>query len=120
MKGTIVILRSTYKDSEEDIRCFDSVSACAIYFAHEARKQHAARGLTVGDLFNAVVSDVALLFAGSVTTGEDPEEVHGGDDNMRYSYELHSCSDVKTAVANARGEDEMRRTEGFVIKGECV
>lgn len=108
MKGTIVILRSTYKDSEEDIRCFDSVSACAIHFAHEARRQHAARGLTVGDLFNAVVSDVALLFAGSAT-GEDPEEVHGGDDNTRYSYEIHSCSDVKTAIAEARAEDETDR-----------
>jgi hypothetical protein len=108
MNGTIVMLRSTYKDSEEDIRCFDSVSACAIYFAHEARRQHAARGLTVGDLFNAVVSDVALLFA-RAATGEDPEEVHGGGDNMRYSYELRSCADVKTAIAEARAEDEMDR-----------
>jgi hypothetical protein len=110
MYRKIVMLRSKYKDREEDIRCFDSVSACAIYFAHEARRQHSARGLTVGDLFNAVVSDVALLFAGyDSTTSEDPEEVHGGDDNMRYSYELRSCSDVKTAVADARAEDESDR-----------
>lgn len=110
MNGTIVMLRSTYKDSEEDIRCFDSVSACAIHFAHEARRQYAERGLKGDDLFDAVVNDVALLFADyDSTTGEDPEEVHGGDENTRYCYELHSCADVKTAVADARAEDETDR-----------
>lgn len=108
MNKMIVMLRSTYKDSEADIRCFDSVSACAIYFAHEARRQHAARGLTVGELFNAVVSDVALLFAFSATD-KDPEEVHGGDNNTRYSWELHSCMDVKTAIANAKAKPEYEK-----------
>lgn len=105
MNRTIVILRSKYKDSKGVIRCFDSVSACAIYFAHEARRQYAERGLTVGELFNAVVSEVALLFAGSATTGEDPCEVHGGDENTTYSFELRSYSDVNTVIAEARAED---------------
>lgn len=108
MDGKIVMLRSTYKDSEDDIRCFDSVSACAIHFAHEARRQYAAQGLRDDYLFDAVVSDVALLFAGyDSTTCNDPEEVHGGDVNTNYSYELHSCTDIKTAIADARVEDEM-------------
>lgn len=108
MTGTIVMLRSTYKDSEEDIRCFDSVSACAIHFAHEARRQYAQQGLKGDDLFDAVVSDVARLFADSETS-QDPEEVHGGDDNTRYSCELHSCADFETAVIDARAEDEEDR-----------
>lgn len=116
MNKMIVMLRSTYKDSEEDIRCFDSVSACAIYFAHEARRQHAARGLTVGELFNAVVSDVALLFAFSATD-KDPEEVHGGDDNTRYSCDLFSCANVKTAIANARAADEADRKRRSLRRG---
>jgi hypothetical protein len=104
------LLKSTYKDSEEDVRIFDSVSACSIAFAHEARRQYAAQGLRGDDLFDAVVNDVALLFADyDSTTGEDPEEVHGGDDNVRYHYELHSCADVKTAMADARTEDEAER-----------
>lgn len=107
MNETIVMLRSTYKDSEEDVRCFASVSACAIHFAHEARRQYAERGLKGDDLFDAVVNDVALLFANyDSTTGEDPEEVDGGDENTRYHYELHSCVDVMTAIADARAEDE--------------
>ena len=110
MRETIVMLRSTYKDSEEDVRCFDSVSACAVYFAHEARRQYAARGMKVGDLFNAVVQDVALLFAGyDATTKKDPDEVHGGDENTTYSYELHACTDVESAVADAMEDDEADR-----------
>lgn len=110
MSETIVMLRSTYKGSEEDIQLFDSVSACAIHFAHEARRQHAARGLTVGDLFNAVVVDVALLFAGyAATTDKDPDDVHGGDENTTYSYELRSLADVKAAIANARDDDDSDR-----------
>ena len=92
------MLRSTHKDREADIRLFDSVSACAIYFAHEARRQHAARGLMIGELFDAVVQDVALLFAGyDATTEKDPDEVHGGDENTTYSYELRACTDVEEA-----------------------
>lgn len=107
MNGTIVMLRSTYKDSEEDIRCFDSVSACAIHFAHEARRQYAQQGLKGDDLFDAVAQDVALLFAHyDATTAEDPEEVHGGDENTRYHYELLPCADVTTARFDARAEDE--------------
>lgn len=110
MNGTIVMLRSTYKDSKEDVRCFDSVSACSIAFAHEARSRYAQRGLKGDDLFDAVVNDVALLFAHyDATTSEDPEEVHGGDGNTRYHYELHSCADVKTTIADARAEDETER-----------
>ena len=110
MNGTIVMLRSTYKDCEEDVRCFDSVFACAVHFAHEARRQYAERGLEGDDLFDAVVQDVALLFASyDATTAKDPEEVHGGDDNTRYHYELHSVADVKTAMADARTEDETER-----------
>lgn len=110
MNGTIVMLRSTYKDSEEDVRCFDSVSACAIHFAHEARRQYAQRGLEGDDLFDVVVSDVALLFADyDSTTSEDPEEVHGGDENTCYCCELHSLTDTHTAAANARAEDETNR-----------
>lgn len=106
MNGTIVMLRSTYKDCEEDVRCFDSVSACAVHFAHEARRQYAAIDLKGDDLFDAVVQDVALLFANyDSTTDKDPEEVNGGDGNMRYHYELHSCADIKTAMADARTED---------------
>lgn len=101
------MLRSTYKDSEEDIRCFDSVAACAIHFAHEARRQYAEQGLEGDDLFDAVVSDVARLFADyDSTTSEDPEEVNGGDENTSYSYELHSCADFEAAIIDARAEDE--------------
>ena len=104
------MLRSTYKDSEEDVRCFDSVSACSIAFAHEARRQYERQGLKGDDLFDAVVNDVALLFAGyDSTTGEDPDVVRGGDEHTRYHYELHSYADVKTAVADARTEDETER-----------
>lgn len=110
MTGTVVLLKSTYKDSEEDVRIFDSVSACSIAFAHEARRQYAQQGLKGDDLFDAVVNDVALLFADyDSTTGEDPEEVDGGDDNVRYHYELCSCTDVKTAMVDARTEDETER-----------
>lgn len=112
MNGTIVMLLSTYKDSDEDIRCFDSVSACSIAFAHEARRQYAQQGLKGDDLFDAVVQDVALLFAHyDATTDRDPEEVHGGDENTRYHYELHSCADVKTAIADTRVEDATDRKE---------
>lgn len=104
------MLRSTHKYREEDIKIFDSVSACAIYFAHEARRQHAERGLTVGELFNAVVVDVALLFAGyGALTVKDPDYVHGGDENMTYSYELIACTDVESAVTDAREDDEADR-----------
>lgn len=105
MNRTIIMLVSTYKCREEDIRCFDSVSACAVHFAHEARRQYAERGLDGDDLFDAVVSDVALLFTDS-TTGEDPDEVHGGDENTNYSFELRSCADFETAVTEARAADE--------------
>lgn len=108
MTRSIVMLQSTYKDGEEDVRCFDSVSACAIHFAHEARRQYARRGLEGDDLFDAVVNDVALLFAVSATN-EDPEEVHGGADNTRYCYDIYACANIKTAVANARAEDESDR-----------
>lgn len=110
MRGMIVRFKSTYKDSEEDILCFDSVSACAIHFAHEARRQHAAQGLKGDDLFDAVVQDVALLFAGyGTTTAKDPDEVHGGDENTTYSYELRACTDVESAIADAREDDEVDR-----------
>lgn len=106
----ITMLWSKYKDSEEDVRCFDSVSACAIYFAHEARRQYAEQGLKDDELFDAVVSDVALLFAGyDSTTYRDPEEVHGGDKNTCYRYEVRLCADVKAVVADVRDEDEMDR-----------
>lgn len=101
------MLRSTYKDCEEDVRCFDSASACAVHFAHEARRQYVRQGLKGDDLFDAVVQDVALLFAHyDSTTGEDPAEVRGGDDHTRYHYELHSYADLATAMADARAEDE--------------
>lgn len=112
MTGTVVLLKSTYKDSEEDVRIFDSVSACSIAFAHEARRQYAQQGLKGDDLFDAVVNDVALLFAHyDATTSEDPDEVHGGDDNTRYHYELCSCTDVATARSDARTEDETERKQ---------
>lgn len=104
------MLRAMYKDIEEDVRCFSSVSACAVHFAHEARRQYAERGLTGDDLFDAVVCDVARLFASyDSTTSEDQEVVHGGDEDMSYVYETHSCANFKTAVANARKVDEMNR-----------
>lgn len=110
MNGKVAMLRSMYKDREEDIQLFDSVSACAIYFAHEARRQHAERGLTVDELFDEVVQDVALLFAGyGATTLKDPDEVHGGGDNTTYRYELRSLTDIETALADARKDDETGR-----------
>lgn len=110
MNGTVVMLRSAYKDSEEDVRCFDSVSACAVHFAHEARRQYARQGLGDDDLFDAVAQDVALLFARyDNKTREDPEEVHGGDADTRYLFELCSCADLKTAALDARAEDEAER-----------
>lgn len=108
MTRMIVMLRSTYKNGEEDVRYFDSVSACAIHFAHEARRQYARQGLEDGDLFDAVAKDVALLFAFSATD-KDPEEVHGGDENTCYCCDLYSCADVKTATVNAIAEDEADR-----------
>lgn len=109
MNGTIVMLYTEY-EGDEDVRCFDSVSACAVYFAHEARRQYAEAGLAGDDLFDAVVQDVALLFANyDATTGKDPEEVHGGDDNARYSFGLKACADVATAKSDARAEDELAR-----------
>ena len=116
MDGTIVMLRS--KDGGEDVRCFDSVSACAVHFAHEARRQYARRGLKGDDLFDAVVNDVALLFARyDATTSEDPEEVHGGDENTRYRYELHSYVDAETAKSDARAEDETERRQRKEARG---
>lgn len=112
MTGTVVLLKSTYKDSEQTVRIFDSVSACSIAFAHEARRQYESQGLKGDDLFDAVVNDVALLFAPyDATTSEDPDVVRGGDDHTRYHYELHSYADVKTAVADARAEDETERKQ---------
>lgn len=108
MSVTIIMLVSTYKGDDEVIRCFDSVSACAVHFAHEARRQYAKRGLAGDDLFDAVVKDVALLFTDS-TTGEDPDEVNGGDENTNYSFEIRSCADFETAVTEARADDEMDR-----------
>ena len=117
MRESVVMLRSVYKDRAEDIRLFDSVSACAVYFAHEARRQYAARGMPVGDLFDAVVQDVALLFAGwDATTGKDPDYVHGGDENTTYSYELRACTDVESAAADAREDDEADRKRRKEVK----
>ena len=112
MEGIVVLLRSTYKDCDEDVRIFNSVSACSIAFAHEARRQYESRGLKGDDLFDAVANDVALRFARcDATTSEDAEEVHGGDEHMTYCYELRSCVDVKTAMAHARNEDENERKQ---------
>lgn len=108
MNGTIVMLQTEYKDNK-DIRCFDSVSACAIHFAREARRQYAIeKGLRGDDLFNAIVQDVALLFARyDATTNVDPEEVHGGNDNTKYSFTLKTCVDLQRAKADAKIEDEI-------------
>lgn len=112
MNKMIVMLQSTYKDNKDtryfDSVYFDSVSACAIHFAHEARRQYAKRRLAGDDLFDAVVSDVALLFAYSATD-YDPEVVHGGCENTSYHCDLYSCMDASTAAANARADDEMDR-----------
>lgn len=105
----VVVLKETYKDDICEEKFFDSVSACAVYFAHEARRQYANNPLTKleGDeLFDAVAQDLAVLFAGiDCVTPKDPEEVHGGDDNSVYSAELRSVSDLAKAKSDAKMKD---------------
>ena len=103
---TVVDLSCTYKDSEESHQLFDSVSAAAVWFAHEVRRNLPAN-MDPEEVFDAVAVQVALLFSDyDSTTPADPEEVHGGDDHCRYGIELKSVSDLELARSDARDEDE--------------
>lgn len=103
---TVVDLSCEYKESEESHQLFDSVSAAAVWFAHEVRRNLPA-DMDPEELFDAVAVQVALLFSDyDSTMPNDPEEVDGGDSNCRYGIELKSVSDVELAKSDARDEDE--------------
>ena len=102
MTGNIVVLNSDFDGTEEEPQLFDSVSSAAVWFAHEM-----LRNVTGGKrlsgvneaAFNAVVTDVALLFAGyDRTTEKDPDEVHGGNERKRWNFGLDHVSSVEEVV----------------------
>lgn len=101
----VVDVSSTYKDSEESHSLFDSVSAAAVWFAHEVRRNLPA-DMDPEEVFDKVAVQVALLFARwDDVTGNDPEEVDGGDDRCRYGLELREVMDFESAAADARETD---------------
>lgn len=109
----VVDVSSTYKDSEESHALFDSVSAAAVWFAHEVRRNLPA-DMDPEAAFDAVAAQVALLFARwDDVTGNDPEEVDGGDGRCRYGLELREVMDRAEAAAGAKEIDE---AAGFVSK----
>ena len=104
MTGEIVVLHSDCNGVECEPQLFDSVSSAAVWFANMMiRRMTGGKRLTCTrekeKVFNAVVADVALLFAGyDRTTEKDPEQVHAGNASERWSMGLDSVSSMEQVL----------------------
>ena len=102
MTGTIVVLNSDYNGTEEEPQLFDSVNAAAVWFSHMMLEALTGKRRLSGvdeKTFNAIVSDVARLFAGyDRTTENDPEEVRGGKDCTRWSFGIDNVSSMEQVI----------------------
>lgn len=102
----VVDITCEYKGSEESHQLFDSVSAAAVWFAHEVRRNLPAN-MDAEETFDGVAAQVALLFAGYGTkTPNDPEETDGGDPDCRYGVSVEDVTGLAEAKASARKVDE--------------
>lgn len=103
----VVDITCEYKDSAESHQLFDSISAAAVWFAHEVRKNLLVNRCTEEEVFDEVARQVALLFADYETiTPNDPEETDGGDPDCRYGVSVMDVTGLEEAKANARKVDE--------------
>ena len=102
----VIDVNCTYKDSEETHQLFDSVSAAAVWFAHEVRKNLKDSGVKdCNEIFDEGARQVALLFVRySDQIDKDPEEVNGGDEHCRYGFELSVITDLATAKEIGKGD----------------
>lgn len=101
----VIDISCTCKDSEETHQLFDSVSAAAVWFAHEVRKSLLLNGCTEEEIFDEVARQAALLFARyGVQTDKDPDEVNGGDEHRLYGFELKEITDLATAKMGGKGD----------------
>ena len=98
----IVVLNSDCGGLENEPAMFDSVSSAAVWFAHNMLRAIAGKTRLSGvdeKTFNAIVVDVAVLFAGyDRTTDKDQETVTGGVSNMRWSFGLDKASTMEEVV----------------------
>lgn len=102
----VVDIVCEYKGSEESHQLFTSVSAAAVQFAHEVRRNLPAN-MDAEEVFDRVAVQVALLFADYGTkTPNDPDETDGGDPHCRYSLSVEDVIGLTEAKANARKVDE--------------
>lgn len=102
----VIDVNCTYKDSEETHQLFDSVSAAAVWFAHEVRKNLLVNRCTEEEVFDEVARQVALLFVRyDDQTDKDPDEVNGGDEHCRYGFEPKEITDLATAKEMGKGID---------------
>lgn len=102
----VVDITCEYKGSEESHQLFSSVSAAAVQFAHEVRRNLPA-SLEPEEAFDRVAEQVALLFADyELKTPNDPAETDGGDPNCRYAVSVEDVAGLAEAKANARKADE--------------
>ena len=106
----VIDISCTHKDSEETHQLFDSVSAAAVWFAHEVRKNLKDGGVKDGDeIFDEVARHVALLFARyDYQTNKDPDEVNGGDEHCWYGFAPREITDFATAKELGKGIDNDR------------
>ena len=102
----VIDISCTYKDSEETHQLFDSVSAAAVWFAHEVRDNLKDGGVKgEGEILDEVARQVALLVVHyDDQTGKDPDEVNGGDEHCRYGFEPKEITDLETAKKEGRND----------------
>lgn len=94
----VIDISCTYKDSEETHQLFDSVSAAAVWFAHEVRRNLnlADRSMIDGQTQDTIAAQVGLLFAHyDEVTGNDPDVVNGGDPHCQYGLEVREVMVLK-------------------------
>lgn len=102
----VIDVSCTYKDSEETHQLFDSVSATAVWFAHEVRKNLLVNRYAEEEIFDEVVRQVALLVVHyDDQTDKDPDEVNGGDEHCRYGFEPKEITDLAMAKEMGKGID---------------
>ena len=98
----IVVLNSDRDGVENEPEMFDSVSSAAVWFAHNMLRTIAGKDRLSGvdeKTFNAIIVDVAVLFAGyDRTTEKDQETVTGGISNVRWSFGLDKASTMEEVI----------------------
>lgn len=102
----VIDISCTYKDSEETHQLFDSVSAAAVWFAHQVRDNLKDGGVKdEGEILDEVARQVALLVVHyDDQTSKDPDEVNGGDEHCRYGFEPKEITDLETAKKEGRDD----------------